>query len=1569
MKVLTRLLVLWFTTSLFILACNAQIQVDDRFRTLTLNEEFRSEGATFADINDDGINDIVSGPFWYEGPEFRERHAYTVVKDYSIKVYSDQFFSFTYDFDDDGDLDVLNIPIPGLAAVWHQNPGGESANDTSKWMSHVVLEGVDNESPTLTNLVGDQRPELICIHKGDFGYASWDANDPTKPWKFTRVTEGQKLGRFTHGLGIGDVDGDGLNDIIETRGWWKQKTPDELFQFHPFRFAQSGGSQMFAYDFDGDGDQDILSAQNAHGFGLTWFERRGTGDDFLFVPHPIMTDDIADNEYAIAVSQLHAVGLADIDGDGVKDIVTGKRFFAHGGKDPGAHQPALLIWFKTDRTGGATQFVPHVIHHRSGVGTQVTLGDIDANGQTDILVGNKLGTYVSFNRGNASQPLPKSDSSISRIGTKDFSIHVRETEPLSPTEEAATFVLPEGFEAQLVAAEPDIGKPMNLAFDTRGRLWVSSSTEYPHPAPPNREPKDTIKILEDADGDGRAEKITTFADGLNIPIGLYPYRDGVVCFSIPNILFLRDTDGDDRCDERIVLYGPMDTTQDTHGMCNAFTRGLDGWLYACHGFNNQTTVSGTDGHEITMKSGNTFRFRLDGSRIEHFTHGQVNPFGMAFDSNGDLFTADCHTKPITLLMNGGHYQSFGKPHDGLGFVPDVMQHLHGSTGIGGIAIYESTEYPREYQSDSFGGNVMTGRINRNSIRHIGSTVRAREEPDFLVSGDPWFRPVDLQLGPDGALYVADFYNRIIGHYEVDLNHPGRDRHRGRIWRIVFTNGENRRDALNNSELIESPAHPATGNDTAFANLSSSNLTRRMLAADALAEALADAEADSIANIEKTMIDGTENEMIHSAWVLSRLGAIDIQTLQPLLNSENARVRKHAYSILGNLESNDQTTAAFLRALKDSDALALRSAVASTSQRPSEAFISPLLERLEQTNKDDVHLRHAIRMSLRTHLQNNDWFRSVTGDLNEFQRATILNLCLGIKTNVAGRFMLDNLSTIRQLDRDQISQYLEFAVQYANESDFDALASLVQSKFADDHEQQEHLIESIRRGIVQHQSTIPPSIKNWAHKLAAVRLGLSPDGTLPKLVAPIAWSYHPHPNHDSGNDNCWVTSTKRRSADGQEETLLHSSFPKGEHRTGIYRSEPFGLPEDFSFYMAGHDGYPRNPIQKNNWVRLNDLATKKVLAQWSPPRNDVAQRFAFDSKQLAGNLVYLELVDGDPERAYAWLAVGRFSVEGLNPSDRIDNWRVGLRIVRDFQLDSLHDVCADLIQHKGLDSTTAKACAQALISSQQNSFLRALAESFNIAGVSGQLRSDVIQHLTSERDNEVPTTIVKRVMLVADSRQQSRLGSILCEDAAGAGELILLMQSGVVSPRLLSNAAIRSKLEFSLPDEQRSMLDSILNSVPDEDSELRKLVEARQKKLSLERGDDVVGKTVFQKHCSVCHQIAGEGKRIGPNLDGIGNRGLNRIVEDVYLPNQNIDPAFRQSVVLTDEGKVFSGFAREKRGGSLLLIDSKGEEKIISNDSIEKHTRPLLSPMPSNFSETLSDQESSDLFAYLLKQTK
>ncbi|MFM9194962.1 MAG: PVC-type heme-binding CxxCH protein, partial [Planctomycetia bacterium] len=418
----------------------------------------------------------------------------------------------------------------------------------------------------------------------------------------------------------------------------------------------------------------------------------------------------------------------------------------------------------------------------------------------------------------------------------DASPPVAPTEALSPEVERAKFKLPPGVAIQRVAGEPEIQKPMNLAFATRGRLWVTHSVEYPYAAAAGTTPRDGLTVLEDFGPDGRARKATRFADGLNIPIGVLPLpnaaADGrgqeVIVWSIPNIWKLTDSDGDGKADRREVLYGPFDFA-DTHGNQNAFRLGPDGWVYACHGYRNASKVKLRGEGEVVleMTSGNTYRFRPDGSAIEQVSWGQVNPFGMCFDRLGNQFTADCHSKPIMMILRGGYYDSFGQPHDGLGYAPLTTGDGHGSTGIAGMAAYEAEQFPADYRGSMFVGNVMTNIIHRDVPEWRGSSPWVEKPTDFVSCDDWWFRPVDLQLGPDGGLYVADFYNCIIGHYEVDLKHPRRDRHRGRIWRIVWQGADGQAAAGSPADLTK------LGDEKLVALLGDSNATVRRLAFDTL----------------------------------------------------------------------------------------------------------------------------------------------------------------------------------------------------------------------------------------------------------------------------------------------------------------------------------------------------------------------------------------------------------------------------------------------------------------------------------------------------------------------------------------------------------------------------------------------------------------------------------------------------------------------------------------------------------------------------------------------------------------
>jgi len=374
----------------------ATLPQDGDFQRLQLSETFYSEGANLGDVNGDGHGDVVSGAFWYEGPGFEQAHEFKPAEASDPLKYSDDFFSWVVDIDGDGDLDVFQVGFPGKLAAWFRNPSPR----TGHWQYNPIFAGVDNESPTFADLDGDGRPELICNHRGAFGYIAANWKDPAQPWDWHPISPDLGKQRFTHGLGVGDVNGDGRPDVLEAGGWFEQPASldgDPDWKHHPFPFStRGGGAQMYAYDIDGDGDSDVLTSLAAHAFGLSWFEQVETEAGAIdFVEHLIMDREREANPYGLRFSALHALDVADVDGDGLLDLVTGKRHWSHGPDgDPPPQGPSVLYWFRLERREEGVRFVPHLIDEDSGVGTQVVAGDVNGDGRIDVVVGNKQGTFV-----------------------------------------------------------------------------------------------------------------------------------------------------------------------------------------------------------------------------------------------------------------------------------------------------------------------------------------------------------------------------------------------------------------------------------------------------------------------------------------------------------------------------------------------------------------------------------------------------------------------------------------------------------------------------------------------------------------------------------------------------------------------------------------------------------------------------------------------------------------------------------------------------------------------------------------------------------------------------------------------------------------------------------------------------------------------------------------------------------------------------------------------------------------------------------------------------------------------
>jgi len=414
------------------------------FKKVQLTDQFWAEGADIGDFNHDGKMDVVSGPFWYEGPDFKKRHEiWPANASFKRKksdgteetipgfegglgvnnAYAECFLTYAYDFNGDGWTDVIVYGFPGKEAAWYENPKGREGH----WQRHVIFDVLDNESPGLIDITGDGKPELLCCSRGYIGYAEADWKNPAAPWTFHAVSPKGGYQMFTHGIGAGDINGDGRTDILEKDGWWEQPASlanDPVWVKHPFHFADAA-AQMLVYDVNGDGLNDVITCIHAHGYGLSWYEQVRNQGNITFREHVILNKDATPNRYGVAFSQLHSLTLIDVDGDGLKDIITGKRFWAHGknGPDPDSNGRAVLYWFQLVRSGnGQVDFVPHLIDDDSGVGTEVTAGFVSNKKYPDIVVGNKKGVFVFEHQVKAvskaeweqAQPKPKTDATAAK---------------------------------------------------------------------------------------------------------------------------------------------------------------------------------------------------------------------------------------------------------------------------------------------------------------------------------------------------------------------------------------------------------------------------------------------------------------------------------------------------------------------------------------------------------------------------------------------------------------------------------------------------------------------------------------------------------------------------------------------------------------------------------------------------------------------------------------------------------------------------------------------------------------------------------------------------------------------------------------------------------------------------------------------------------------------------------------------------------------------------------------------------------------------------------------------------
>jgi putative heme-binding domain-containing protein len=1137
---------------------------------------------------------------------------------------------------------------------------------------------------------------------------------------------------------------------------------------------------------------------------------------------------------------------------------------------------------------------------------------------------------------------------------------VVESDPLPPEEQIEKFHLPPGFAIQLVASEPDIQKPMNLNFDSRGRLWVTHSIEYPFPAKDDAVPRDAVTILDGIGPDGKATRISKFADGLNIPIGVLPLNDGkeAILWSIPHLWKMRDTDGDGKADEREILFGPYDYV-DTHGDQNALKIGPDGWVYANHGFRNDSKIrrAGEGPVVLELNSGNNYRFRPDGSEIEAFGWGQVNPFGSCFDDYGNLFTADCHSKPISLVLRGGYIDSFGKPHDGLGFTPAITGDDHGSTGIAGVVFYDAPQFPAEYRRNLFVGNVVTNRVHRDVPEWRGSTPWIQKPEDFLVCDDWWFHPVDLQIGPDGALYIADFYNCIIGHYEVDLKHPRRDRHRGRIWRVVWK-------GLDNKTATPGPAIPFAELPTAklFDRLNDPNLIVRTAATNELS-GRPDFAAELRSQLQKIR---EPSQAVQLTWLTLRAGELASNDfLKPVW--KEAVVRTNWVRAAGELPKwNKPTADTALALLADADAQVQRAAAEALGRHPDFAYVSPLAQLWNRAPSEDALLIHAVKIALRNQLRSEAIVARLSElSLSEADLAHVAEIALAVPNEPAAWFAFD-FARGHDVPEETLARSLTHAARHVGDGRLNEMAVFVQQKFRGQLGEQLSSFQAIYTGLKQKGASLKgdSALGQWGTGLA--KAVLDPDS---RFVSP--WSVHPvDPASGRPFRNPWGVRN-RNCADGENNVLFFDSIVNGEQLTGILRSRPFKMPESLSFWICGHNGFPDTNPEPVNHIRLKLVESGEVIARQIPPRHDTAQKTTWDLKQWAGRQGILEVVDADTGDAYAWLAVSRFEPPVVAPptpdfSTADHQLVLAVNLVEQLKIAPLFPRVIGLLADRNTGSAVRSAAVPAAAAADsapaRDTLEKLVVDPTEPVG----LRSQAGQVLAGVNSPTSRAALAAAFTGAPGSLEQA-LTLALASTPEGLDALLDAMAAGKAPARLLQDPPVVERIKARLNAQREERIAELTSRLPPADQRIRELIAQRLAKAAAPGASVEKGAALFKTHCAACHKIGDVGQKVGPQLDGIGQRGAERLLEDILDPNRNVDGAFRATVIVTKAGLPITGLKLREEGKVTVLVDTQGKEQRISEDDIDESQISPVSPMPSNVAELIPEAEFPHLLAFLLSQ--
>jgi putative heme-binding domain-containing protein len=504
-----------------------------------------------------------------------------------------------------------------------------------------------------------------------------------------------------------------------------------------------------------------------------------------------------------------------------------------------------------------------------------------------------------------------------------------------------------------------------------------------------------------------------------------------------------------------------------------------------------------------------------------------------------------------------------------------------------------------------------------------------------------------------------------------------------------------------------------------------------------------------------------------------------------------------------------------------------------------------------------------------------------------------------------------------------------------------------------------MFKSVQEGMAARGAPLSATARAWGENLATVLLSSSGDDELEWQNTPIEGM--------KDTKNPWFVQT-RACADGAKARFLCSLPTGGEHLTGTLRSKAFAAPAKLTFYLAGHDGPPNAGPQGKNIVRLRSADSNDVFKQAPPPRNDTAQKISWELGEHAGKRAYFEVVDADTGSGYAWLAIGRIEPPGVaiprhDPSEIAKRRQAGADLVRTLQIKQLQPQLLALL--KTPEPETQAAAAGAVAALSNNGELTALASVVAEPNAPQAARDRALSTLASASGSDARPALTD-VMRISPRRVQVKLAQALAGSSDGSQALFALVTQRVAPASLLQDQAVKERLIAS-DSSLRARIDDLTKGLTPPDEKVQKLIDQRRRAFDVKKARVDNGQQLYAKNCVVCHQIDGQGGLVGPQLDGIGGRGVERLCEDVLDPNRSVDHAFRTTLLVLKDEDVISGLFRREEGETLVLADSTGKEVRVQKKQVAQRRESDTSLMPENFGELLTGEEFNDLMAYLLSK--